>query len=84
MTTFYKITKTQADSIGIFEFGNSEIFNPFCGEQNDGTYLVDVNLVERLQYNENIQKVDWKQLEIILETSSDPKKPIQFNINNTN
>ncbi len=81
MITFYKITKAQANSIGIFEFGNSEVFNPFCGEQVDGTYLVDVNLVEKLQDNENIQKVDWQQLDIILETSSDPLKP-QLNTNN--
>jgi hypothetical protein len=67
MMTFYKISKTDANKVGIFEFGTSEMFNPFCSEQVDGTYLVSVDLVERLKDNKNIQKVDFSKLTVITE-----------------
>ena len=72
--TFFKISKTDANKIGRFEFGNSEMFDPFCSEQVDGTYLVDVDLVWKLYDNENIQKVDWTQLEMIDSTEVNTKQ----------
>lgn len=70
---YYKISKSDADLIGIFDYGNGEIFRPDCGEQVDGTYLVDVKLIETLADNENIKKVDWEKLEIINESKINDK-----------
>jgi hypothetical protein len=74
MENYYKISKTDANKVGKFEFGNGEMFDPFCSEQVDGTYLVSVDLVERLSENENIQKVDWKQLTIINQSQINTKQ----------
>jgi hypothetical protein len=74
MNTFYKISKLEANKVGSFEYEVGYEFNPFCGEQIDGTYLVSVNLVEQLKDNENIKKVYWSKLEIIDETQINTKE----------
>ena len=73
MENYYKISKTDANKVGIFNYGNAEIFNPFCSEQVDGTYLVSVDLVSQLSDNENIKKVDFSKLTIINETQINNK-----------
>ena len=73
MNTFYKISKEDANKVGIFEYETGYEFNPFCGEQVDETYLVAVDLVEELKDNENIKKVDWSKLEVIDETQINTK-----------
>lgn len=65
MEYFYKISKTDANKVGKFEYGNGQVFDPFCSEQVDGTYLVSESMINLLVNNENIQKVDWTQLEMI-------------------
>lgn len=65
MENFYKISKTDANKVGRFEYENGKIFDPFCSEQVDGTYLVSVDLVNELSDNDNIKKIDWNSLEII-------------------
>lgn len=62
MNTFYKISKEDANKIGRFEYAIGEMFDPFCGEQTDDTYLVSISLVEKLKDNENIMKIDWKTI----------------------
>jgi hypothetical protein len=74
MNTFYKISKLDANKVGSFEYETGYEFNPFCSEQVDGTYLVEVSLVEQLKDNENIKKVDWTKLEVIDETQIDTKQ----------
>jgi hypothetical protein len=73
MNTFYKISKEDANKVGSFEYETGYGFDPFCGEQVDGTYLVSIDLVEQLKDNENIKKVDWSQLEVIDETQINTK-----------
>ena len=73
MNTFYKISKEDAETVGYFEYGDGDAFNPFCSEQIDGTYLVSCNLVEELKDNENIMKVDWSSMTIIDESQIDTK-----------
>ena len=73
MNTFYKISKLDANKVGIFEYETGYEFNPFCSEQVDGTYLVSVDLVEQLKDNENIKKVDWTKLEVINSTQINTK-----------
>ena len=46
MVNYYKIDKINANIVGEFEYGIGEAFSPFCSEQVDGTYLVEVSLVE--------------------------------------
>ncbi len=65
MMTFYKISKTDANKVGRFEYVEGCIFDPFCSEQVDGTYLVSVDLVAELAENENIKKVNWNNLTVI-------------------
>ena len=72
MMTFYKISKTDANTIGKFYYGE-ELFNPFCSEQVDGTYLVSVDLVNQLATNENITKVNWSGMTIINESQINNK-----------
>ena len=74
MNTFYKISKEDANKVGSFEYETGYEFNPFCGEQVDGTYLISFDLVEQLKNNENIKKIDWSQLEIIDETQINNKE----------
>jgi hypothetical protein len=62
MESFFKISKTDANKIGRFEYENGCMFDPFCSEQVDGTYLVSVVLVSELADNENIKKVDFSKL----------------------
>ena len=65
MESFYKISKTDANKVGKFEYDNGCIFDPFCSEQVDGAYLVSVDMVNLLVNNENILKVDWTNLTVI-------------------
>lgn len=65
MENYYKISKTDANKVGKFNYGNDEVFDPFCSEQVDGTYLVSESMVNLLVNNENMQKVDWNSLEMI-------------------
>lgn len=65
MENFYKISKIDANKVGRFEYDNGCMFDSFCSEQVDGTYLVSVYLVSELSDNENIKKVDFSKLEII-------------------
>ena len=51
MNTFYKISKSDANKVGSFEYETGYEFNPFCSEQVDGTYLVTIDLVEQLKDN---------------------------------
>ena len=74
---FYKITKIDATKVGYFEYPIDCAFNPFCAEQMDGTFLVSVSLVEQLQDNPNIKKVDWTTMEIIPANESN-LKPVPF------
>ena len=73
---FYKITKAQASVIGSFEYAKNCVFEPFCSEQIDGTYLVSVDLIAELSENENIKQVDWSELEIINSNQINTKKII--------
>jgi hypothetical protein len=81
MNTFYKISKEDAETVGYFEYGEWDAFNPFCSEQMDGTYLVSCSLVEELKDNENIMKVDWSSMTIIDESQIDTK-PTPISIEN--
>lgn len=40
MKCYYKITKEQADLIGDINYDKDKSFNPFVGEQKDGSYLI--------------------------------------------
>jgi hypothetical protein len=62
MENFYKISKTDANKVGRFEYDNGCMFDPFCSEQVDGTYLVSESMVNLLVNNEKMQKVDWSKL----------------------
>lgn len=59
MSDFYKITKAQAEVIGRFVYQEASEFDPFVGEQIDGTYLIEASLYERLKDRPEMKKVDF-------------------------
>jgi len=74
MESFYKISKIDATKIWKFEYDKNKVFDLFCAEQTDNTYLISVTLVESLKDNENIKKIDWDKLIVIYETEINTKQ----------
>lgn len=73
METYYKITKAQADLLGKFEYEKDKVFDPYCSEQKDGTYLVSEEMYLLLKSRGEFQKVDFTKRPKIDETKIDTK-----------
>lgn len=67
MEKFYKITPEEANTIGRFDYDINRSFDPFCGEQIDGSYLVSEEMYNLLKEHENFKKVDFSKKELIEE-----------------
>ena len=59
MEKYYKITKDQANLLTRFSYAPNQDFDPFVGEQVDGSYLVSEKVYELLKNREEFQKVDF-------------------------
>lgn len=59
METFYIITQIEADLIGRFNIDNHTGFDPYCGKQVNGDYVVTVDEVNRYIDRVEIQAVDF-------------------------
>lgn len=65
---FYKITKEQAEILGKIEYKKGCVFNPFCSEQNDGTYLVRESMYNELKEFFDNKKIDLsKQIKLTVD-----------------
>lgn len=71
--SFYKITKEQAQLIGKFEYEKWQMFDPFVGEQKDGTYLVDEKMYQLLKERSEFKKLDFTKQAFITKQSVDLK-----------
>jgi hypothetical protein len=57
--SFLKITKVQADLIGVFEYKENHFFDPYIKEQKDGSYLVATEVYEELKDTVQFKEIDW-------------------------
>jgi hypothetical protein len=69
--SFYKITKAQAELIGKFDFGKNQKFDPFVGEQKDGSFLVSEKMYTMLKEHGALKKVDFKTRPTVLKQQLD-------------
>lgn len=69
MAKLYKISKETANNIGFISYGENQMFNPFCLEQNDGSYIVNGDLVDELN-NLNIITISASKLTEISENEA--------------
>lgn len=68
---FYKITKEQAELIGKFDFGKNQKFDPFVGEQKDGSFLVSEKMYTLLKEHGALKRVDFKGKTTVTKQSLD-------------
>ena len=59
MDNFYKITKEEADLIGRIMYSQCQMFDPYCGETEDGFYLIEDSVYELLKDREEFKKIDF-------------------------
>jgi hypothetical protein len=74
MSNFYKITKAQATQIGKFEYSPSKWFNPFVGEQVDGTYIISEEMYSLMKETVKFQQIDFNSLPTITKEELQPKQ----------
>ena len=65
MEGLYKITKADADLLGRFEYAPNEAFDPYCSEQDDGTFIVSETIYNILRDHPRFKKVNWSLKEKI-------------------
>lgn len=76
MEYFYKITKEQANSMGKIEYEENKIFDPFVGEQIDGTFLISEDMYLLLNKIKDFNLLELKRID------SSKLEFKKFNINN--
>jgi hypothetical protein len=59
MEKYFTITKEEAEQIGRFTYSKSEDFDPFVGEQKDGTFLVSDKMVSILNAHPKFSKINF-------------------------
>lgn len=72
MEFFYKISKTQAEAIGKFEYQTNQFFDAMAAPQKDGTYLISASLAYDLQILKPFENFDFKSTPIVSELNNDP------------
>lgn len=69
----YKITRQIADLIGRFEHSPSEFFDPYTCEQEDGTFVVNEDIIQRLKGHPKVSLVNWDDVQKIAELNNKDK-----------
>ena len=77
MENFYKITKGEAELIGVILYEENKEFNPFVGEQTDGTFLISEKMYELLKNTEQFQRVNFSEKQKISSVNLDNKTMMQ-------
>jgi hypothetical protein len=72
MEFFFKITKTQAEQIGKFEYKPNEFFDATAAPQKDGSYLISAELARNSENTEKFKDIDFDTCEIIRADQNDP------------
>lgn len=73
---YYKITKEDADILGRFEYAPNHLFDPYCSEQKDGTYLVSEKMYQILKENQKIVDLNIKDKSKVTDETKDTKEII--------
>ena len=76
MERFYKITKSDADLIGYFEYSVNEAIDPFVGEQKDGSVLISEKMYLILKEHSKIKQIDFSTKELVEKDILDTKEII--------
>lgn len=74
MGNFYKITKEEAEVIGMFIYSPGKAFDPFVSEQIDGTFIVEEKMYNLLKNHEKFSSVYWGDKMTIEEKDLDTKE----------
>lgn len=69
----YKITRQIAEMIGRFEYAPNEWLDPFACEQEDGTFLVGKNVIQRLKDHPKVKLVNWDEVQVVDEFNNKQK-----------
>lgn len=69
----YKITRQIADLIGRFEHSPNEFFDPYTCEQEDGTFVVNEDIIQRLKNHPKVASINWDEVQIITELNNKDK-----------
>ena len=69
----YKITRQIAELIGRFEYAQNQWFDPLACEQEDGTYLVGENVIQRLKDHPKVKLVNWDDVQVVNEFNNKQK-----------
>ena len=56
---YCEITKQEADLIGKFQYETGRGFDPFCGLQVNGNYIISNTMYEKLKYRQEFSLVDF-------------------------
>ncbi len=59
---FYKLTRKQAETIGKFQHGPNQFFDPFAGEQEDGSFVISEAIYKLLKATPQFKKVKFPLL----------------------
>ena len=73
MEKYYKILKSDADKLTKFTYEKDMAFDPYVGEQVDGTYIVREEVYKMLKNHDNFKKVDWNSKVKIDKSELNPK-----------
>ena len=73
MAEYYKITKAQADQIGEIQLSDCELFDPYVGEQTDGSYLIEVSFHDSIKDKVGFNGVDFTKLVKLADVMLKPK-----------
>lgn len=77
MAKYYIISPAEADLIGKFTIDDCNGVDPYCGEQNDGNYVISEDVVVACKNHANIKKVDFASKTSVEESSLDFKPRIE-------
>ena len=74
MENYYKITKEQAYLMGKLSYEKNKEFNPYVGEQKDGSFLVSERMYILLKERSEFKKIDFTK-QIVLSKAAIDLKP---------
>lgn len=69
MGKLYKISAETANNIGVVAYGENFEFNPYCSEQNDGSFIVNGDLLDDL-ISQDLINISSDKLEEVSEISA--------------
>ena len=74
MNYFYKISPAEAKLIGVFFYMKNRMFDPYVGEQEDGSFLVSEESYNELKYTDHFKRVDFSNKVKVLQSDLNTKK----------